>query len=174
MLLAGSSDTILALYPLPYSDSFSEFFEKQDKEEMGTFSVRKLQNKMYRSLLRQWQKPLEKKRLRRERIAIIKANEKVPQPEPDKMVVHNAAVGVQFPALPTEEFCIILVDNFQYKVMKDSVLVLDRKPEHDLNLIVPIRRCRLTSLYSCTGARPTPCWVDPFSRTRTWRPSCSR
>jgi hypothetical protein len=51
-------------------------------------------------------------------------------------VVHNEGVGIEYPAKLHESFCVIKVDGFQYKVVEEAVLMLDRKPDHELNKIV--------------------------------------
>ena len=53
-----------------------------------------------------------------------------PQPEGAKLVVHNSAVGVQYPPPTDQQFAVIQVDGFQYKVMQDTMLLLDTKPDH--------------------------------------------
>jgi hypothetical protein len=49
-------------------DRFSEYFQKKDSLELAEYMKRKLKNKYYRDLIDTWKKPLEKKRLRQERI----------------------------------------------------------------------------------------------------------
>lgn len=51
-------------------------------------------------------------------------------------MVHNEAVGIEYPPKKWEEFAIVKVDGFQYKVMEDTTLVLDIKPDHEINKLV--------------------------------------
>ena len=50
-----------------------------------------------------------------------------------KLVVHQPAVGVQYPPGPHQQFAVIQVDATQYKVLEDSVLFLDTKEHHQIN-----------------------------------------
>lgn len=53
-----------------------------------------------------------------------------PQPDIEKLVIHNPAVGIEYPPRPEETFAVVQVDGFQYKVLEDAVLILDTKAEH--------------------------------------------
>ncbi len=53
-----------------------------------------------------------------------------------KLVLHNEAVGVQFPPSAHQQFAIVKIDGFQYKVLVDSMLMLDTKPDHAINQTV--------------------------------------
>jgi hypothetical protein len=53
------------------------------------------------------------------------------------MIVHNPAVGVKTPERESM-FAVLKVDNKQFKVTNDCMIVLDRKPEHEINQKVPI------------------------------------
>ena len=48
-------------------------------------------------------------------------------PQLEKFVIHNPAVGIEYPPKPNEQFAVIQVDGFQYKIMEDSILLLDTK-----------------------------------------------
>lgn len=38
-------------------------------------------------------------------------------PEVEKLVVHNPAVGIEYPPRQEETFAVVQVDGFQYKVL---------------------------------------------------------
>jgi len=48
-------------------------------------------------------------------------------------VVHNPALGIEYPPRSDKQFAVVQVDGFQYKVMEDTILILDHKPEHAIN-----------------------------------------
>jgi hypothetical protein len=52
------------------------------------------------------------------------------------LVVHNPAVGIEYPPKQDEVFAVVQVDGFQYKVLEDSILFLDTKKEHAINQTV--------------------------------------
>lgn len=56
-------------------DSFSDFFKKRDEAEYELYDQDKVMDWRYKKIRDGWQKPLEKKRQRRERLALIKAQE---------------------------------------------------------------------------------------------------
>jgi hypothetical protein len=83
-------------------------------------------------LLTSWRIPLARKRLRQIRVKQIKANLPVPQIEPEKLVVHNPALGIKTPSKEAI-FAVIRVDRRQFKVTHECMILLDTKPEHELN-----------------------------------------
>lgn len=58
------------------------------------------------------------------------------EPQEAKLVIHNPALGIEYPPKQHNQFAIVQVDGFQYKVMKDTVLMLDTKEDHAINKIV--------------------------------------
>lgn len=78
-------------------------------------------------------------------------------------MVHNPAVGIEYPPKQDEVFAVVQVDGFQYKVLEDSILFLDTKKEHAINqtVLLPLPQIRLkgvplvgTRTYTLVG-RPT-------------------
>ena len=60
------------------------------------------------------------------------------EPQAAKLVVHNPALGIEYPPETAKQFAVIQVDGFQYKVMEDAMLFLDTKKDHAIN--EPVRR----------------------------------
>jgi hypothetical protein len=52
---------------------------------------------------------------------------KEPQPEVEKLVVHNPAIGIKTHQIH-DIFAVIRVDNRQFKVTNECVILLDTKP----------------------------------------------
>lgn len=52
------------------------------------------------------------------------------------MVVHNTAVGINYPTKLEETFAVVQVDGFQYKIFSDALLILDTKKDHLINQTV--------------------------------------
>jgi ribosomal protein L21 len=42
-------------------------------------------------------------------------------------------LGIEYPPKQHEQFAIIQVDGFQYKVLEDTILILDTKKDHSIN-----------------------------------------
>lgn len=59
-----------------------------------------------------------------------------------KFVVHNPTLGIEYPPQPDKQFAVIQVDGFQYKVMEDTILILDHKEDHSINQPVRTRSFR--------------------------------
>jgi hypothetical protein len=57
---------------------------------------------------------------------------KKPQPDVDKLVVHNPALGIKTHQID-DIFAIIRIDTRQFKVTNECVILLDTKPEHSVN-----------------------------------------
>jgi len=83
----------------------------------------------YKLIRDTWKKGLEKKAKRRERIAQIKAQEvfssnfdlnvqPIPQPEPQKLVIHDPARGITLPPPEDGIFAVVQIGGFQYKVLQ--------------------------------------------------------
>lgn len=58
---------------------------------------------------------------------------KIVEPQLAKLVIHNPAVGIEYPPKQYQQFAVIQVDGFQYKVLQDSTLLLDTKEGHAIN-----------------------------------------
>jgi len=80
-----------------------------------------------------WEKPLARKRLRQERVRQTKATKQPTPAQPAKMVVHNAAAGIEYPVPAAEFFCVAEIDGRQFKLQEDCRIILDHKPELKLN-----------------------------------------
>lgn len=81
-----------------------------------------------------------------------------PQPELEKLVIHNPAVGIEYPPSPEGVFAVVQVDGFQYKVLEDAVLMLDTKKDHQINQTVRLALPRSYSNRSRWWARAPTLW----------------
>jgi hypothetical protein len=52
-----------------------------------------------------------------------------PQEDSEKLVIHNPAIGLKTPS-PEDIYAVVKVDNRQYKVTKDCMILLDTKNTH--------------------------------------------
>ncbi|EGR31449.1 lsu ribosomal protein l21p, putative [Ichthyophthirius multifiliis] len=90
-------------------------------------------DKKYVRIRNEWQKALQKKAHRRERIKEIKATRPEIQPENQKLVIHQPLKGIQYPAKDDEIFAVVEILGFQYKVLQDDMLTVDWLKEYDIN-----------------------------------------
>jgi hypothetical protein len=99
--------------------AFSEYFRELDKKSIKTMNHEYYVNKEYKRIMDQWQIPLERKKLRRERLK--EAPVEPPRAEEDEILyVHNAEQGISLPPHPEGIFAVIRVKGLQYKVTKDD------------------------------------------------------
>jgi len=117
----------------PTSYGFSEFFRERDKAEYILYEDNRVMDKQYRKITNNWKKPLEKKRLRRERKLAEKEAQQPPQPEPEKFVVHSPSQGIELPPKDNEVFAVIQVGGSQHKVVKDDIVVTEQLKDYDIN-----------------------------------------
>jgi len=87
----------------------------------------------YRDLIDEWKKPWERKQKRRTRLADEKALETRTDPEAEKFVIHNTALGIQLPTAEDGIFAVVQIGGFQYKVVKDDVVIADKIDDVDIN-----------------------------------------
>lgn len=158
------------------TSAFSEYFDKQDTKDLTDLVMNKhRKNFLHYKLTDQWKKPLERKARRKERIAEIAAAKVEPAPELEKLVVHNQALGIEYPPKLHEQFAIIQVDGFQYKVLEDTILILDTKAEHEINKVVQNMLSRSPSTkFPCSEPALTLSSAALWSGVPMWRPSWSQ
>jgi hypothetical protein len=65
--------------------------------------------------------------------AVSKEEEAAREPQEAKLVIHNPALGIEYPPTASKQFAVVQVDGFQYKVMEDTILLLDTKQDHAIN-----------------------------------------
>jgi len=94
---------------------FSEFDER-DKLELEQHYLSISTYKPYMRMKALWEKPLAKKRMRQERVRQIKATKQPTPAQPAKLVVHNAAAGIEYPVPAAEFFCVAEIDGHQFKL----------------------------------------------------------
>jgi len=94
---------------------FSEFDER-DKLELEQHYLSISTYKPYMRMKALWEKPLARKRMRQERVRQTKATKQPTPAQPAKLVVHNAAAGIEYPVPATEFFCVAEIDGHQFKL----------------------------------------------------------
>jgi hypothetical protein len=97
---------------------FSEYFRELDKKSVHSMNHEYYVNKEYKRIMDQWQKPLLRKQIKRERRL---QNPIEPKPEQEEVLyVHNPEEGIAIPPNPEEIFAVFRVKGLQYKVTKDD------------------------------------------------------
>jgi len=125
-----ATSSLLSHTPAMY---FSDFFNKRDKAEFEAYTFGLNMDWRYTRVMDSWKKPLLRKQRRRERLLSEKLLEKRLDPEPEKFVVHNPAVGLRFPIQENEIFAVVQIGGSQYKVVKDDVVVAEKIDDVDIN-----------------------------------------
>jgi len=111
---------------------FSEF-DQRDELELEQQIITNSTYKPYLRMKALWEQPLARKRLRQERVRQTKATKKPTPDQPAKLVVHNAAAGIEYPVPASEYFCVAEIDGRQFKLQEDCRITLDHKPDLKLN-----------------------------------------
>lgn len=78
---------------------FSDYFRELDKKSIVKIHDKLTESKYFIKIQEEWQKPLEKKRIRRQRKLENPIIPKEDEPEPS-LYVHNPEEGVQVPPNP--------------------------------------------------------------------------
>ena len=100
-------------------------WESKDYEEINELLNENKRNKKYQDIMRQWEAPLERKRIRRAKRQEREAQFVHPPPEPELLVVHNPSQPVTYPPDPYGIFAIIKIKGMQYKVTKDATVMIE-------------------------------------------------
>ncbi|CDW90760.1 50s ribosomal protein l21 [Stylonychia lemnae] len=133
---------------------FSEYFRQLDKQSIDKMDRNMTENKHYRRIMNQWQKPLERKQIKKQKKLL---NPVVPNEEDpvSTLYVHNEEEGVQLPPNPTKIFAIVRIKGLQYKVTKDDRL-MSEKLDFEVGQQIELDEVLLigTQDYTCIG-RPT-------------------
>eukprot|EP00330_Aristerostoma_sp_ATCC50986_P006247 CAMPEP_0114601152 /NCGR_PEP_ID=MMETSP0125-20121206/23793_1 /TAXON_ID=485358 ORGANISM="Aristerostoma sp., Strain ATCC 50986" /NCGR_SAMPLE_ID=MMETSP0125 /ASSEMBLY_ACC=CAM_ASM_000245 /LENGTH=67 /DNA_ID=CAMNT_0001810139 /DNA_START=73 /DNA_END=276 /DNA_ORIENTATION=- len=66
-------------------------------------------------------------------MAQIKANEVIPGPEPEKLVIHNHLKGIELPYPQYGIFAVIKHNGRQYKVVENDILVSEWLKDVEIN-----------------------------------------
>ncbi len=77
-----------------------------------------------------WQKPLEKKKLKRARKLEREATKEPPEPQDQLLVVHgmDGEENVELTQPDYGMFAVVKIEDRQYKVMKDETIMLEKLP----------------------------------------------
>lgn len=129
---------------------FSEFFRELDKKSLKTISHEYYVNKEYKRLMDQWQVPLLRKQIKREKRL---QNPVQPQPEADEVLyVHNPEEGVALPPNPEKVFAVVRVKGLQYKVAKDDRVMVELL-DHEVGTQLALEDVLMvgTQDYTCIG-----------------------
>eukprot|EP00347_Sterkiella_histriomuscorum_P006168 403353806 len=134
---------------------FSEFFKEQDKKSIDKMYWKLNENKYWKSIQDKWQKPLERKKiLKQKRLE----NPVVPKEEQEtpSLYVHNEEQGVELPPNPNEIFAVVRIKGLQYKVTKDDRLMSEWLEDFEVGQQIELSEVLLvgTTDYTCVG-RPT-------------------
>lgn len=114
-------------------------FVERDFHEMKKIEVRLQYDSAYLKLMDKWQRPLEKKALRKARIARLKAafvdsfDQVPPAEQEEKLVVHQPLLPVDLYPRDEELFAVVNINGFQYKVVKDDVVLANYLQGYDIN-----------------------------------------
>ncbi|KRX10801.1 hypothetical protein PPERSA_00971 [Pseudocohnilembus persalinus] len=87
----------------------------------------------YRNIRRKWMIPLEKKKLRKERVQELREQTPEKLPEDEKFVVHNPVVGIEYPPKDDQIYAVLELLGKQYKVMQDDLLISDYIENYNIN-----------------------------------------
>ncbi|CAI2379548.1 unnamed protein product [Moneuplotes crassus] len=104
-----------------------------DWDAIDSKSIKKLtsyhmESKLYSQLSDQWKKPLAKKQATKAR-RLEREAKREPMPEEDqKLVVHDGVQQITYPQDPYGIFAIVQIAGKQYKVTKDSTVLLEKTP----------------------------------------------
>jgi large subunit ribosomal protein L21 len=132
---------------------FSEFFRELDKKSVQTMNHEFYVNKEYKRLMDQWQKPLLRKQIKREKRLL---NPVVPNEEQDEVLyVHQPEEGIVLPPNPENIFAVFRVKGLQYKVAKDDRVMCELLP-YEVGTQLELEDVLMvgTPDYTCIG-RPT-------------------
>lgn len=108
-------------------------------------------NKEYKRIMDQWEKPLLRKQIKKERKAM---NPVVPnEPASDSIYVHDAETGVKIPPNPIETFAVVLLKGLQYKVTKDDRVMVEKLEEFQVGQQISLDEVLLvgTKEYTAVG-----------------------
>lgn len=109
---------------VPSLSSFSDFFRERDRSEFRATELRADHDFRYLRIKDAMEKNKARKikiKARRERLASERGE---PEEESQKLVVHEVERGIEYPARDEGIFAVVNVRGFQYKVVKDDLLVL--------------------------------------------------
>ena len=108
-------------------------------------------NKEYKRIMDQWQKPLLRKQIKRERRL---QNPVEAKPEQDEIVyVHNPEEGITLPPNPEAIFAVIRIKGLQYKVTKDDRVMSELLEDFEVGTQIELEDVLLvgTQDYTCVG-----------------------
>ncbi|TNV83656.1 hypothetical protein FGO68_gene6118 [Halteria grandinella] len=108
-------------------------------------------NKEYKRLMDKWQKPLQRKLIKRERKL---QNPIEPKPEQAEVLyVHNPSEGVALPPHPEQVFAVMRVKGLQYKVAKDDRVMVELLEDFEVGTQLEFEDVLLvgTKDYTCVG-----------------------
>lgn len=108
-------------------------FVERDFEEMKKIELRMQYDSAYLKLMDKWQKPLEKKAKRRERIEKIKAEFVPPEDQQEKFIVHQPNLPLNVTPPDHQVFAVVNINGFQYKVVKDDIVLANYIEGYDIN-----------------------------------------
>lgn len=91
-------------------------FEERDNIEMEDYNRQFEMDDYYLKLTDEWRIPLEKKRLRQERIRKIRENMVEPEEQEPKFIAHNPFIPLNLPVRPENQFAIVSMNGTQHKV----------------------------------------------------------
>ncbi len=137
---------------------FSDFFRERDRSEFRATELRADHDFRYLRIKDAMEKNKAQKikiKARRVRLAEERGT---PAEESQKLVVHDVERGIEYPAREEGIFAVVNVRGFQYKVVKDDVLVLQHLQGVDINQQIILDQVQLvgTKDYTALG-RP---WVE--------------
>lgn len=108
-------------------------FVQRDFDEMKKLDLRMQYDSAYLKIMDAWQKPLEKKRRRQERIAAIKEAFVPPEEQEEKLIVHNPALPISLPPRDDQLFAVVNINGSQHKVMQDDIVLSNYLKDYDIN-----------------------------------------
>lgn len=108
-------------------------------------------NKEYKRLMDKWQKPLQKKLIKRERKLQTPVEPKEEQAE--VLYVHDPAEGIALPPHPEQIFAVMRVKGLQYKVTKDDRVMVELLEDYEMGTQLEFEDVLLvgTKDYTCVG-----------------------
>lgn len=130
---------------------FSEYFRELDKKSLKSMHHEFYVNKEYKRLMDQWQKPLLRKQIKRERRLQNPVQPKEEQSE--VMYVHDVNEGIALPPNPEQMFAVMRVKGLQYKVAKDDRVMVELLDDFEVGTQLEFEEVLLvgTKDYTCVG-----------------------